>query len=563
MNKQPKKRNTKKEEKPLEEEYEEEYEEEEEEEEDEEEVKQEDSKQKIQKRETIHKNDIFDDLEGHPEDNEEVDEHKSLTDNQKEIKRASKVSSVKHTMSRHNTTLSDAILGGRVRMSFKERMIKWFQSKWFSMFMIFVTGWTMISEDLRQLAPKAIDPLFYTLILICIMIFICDIIMSWIFKNEYFPSTYFIIDIIVTLTVLFFDIGWIWYSMLGVKSLEYDDATGAYMAAMDDDGIREGTRVARAARIIRLIRLIRIFKMYRHGHAFITFVKDQKYETPQERIKRKIKGEEESKVGKKLSDLTTRRVLVLVILMLLFVPIFTINTYKEENTYFAYGLEIVGNYADDMTSSTFTTLYNGYLEEHKDIPMPITNVYVKGSSVMTFNDPDVNIKDYRPYEIELVKTDKGNVVGVFDFKYTVNLTAALGIVRSFFVCGVLIIGAIFFSRDATFLVIRPIEGMISKVNRIAKNPLEAAQEEENEALALERALFKQKKKNKGKGGKQKKKKDNDYETVKIEQTIIKIGALLALGFGEAGAKIIAENMGRGGDVNPMVPGNKVVAIFGF
>jgi hypothetical protein len=28
----------------------------------------------------------------------------------------------------------------------------------------------------------------------------------------------------------------------------------------------------------------------------------------------------------------------------------------------------------------------------------------------------------------------------------------------------------------------------------------------------------------------------------LEQTIIKIGALLALGFGEAGSKIIAENM---------------------
>jgi hypothetical protein len=28
----------------------------------------------------------------------------------------------------------------------------------------------------------------------------------------------------------------------------------------------------------------------------------------------------------------------------------------------------------------------------------------------------------------------------------------------------------------------------------------------------------------------------------LEQTIIKIGALLALGFGEAGAKIIAANM---------------------
>ncbi len=49
----------------------------------------------------------------------------------------------------------------------------------------------------------------------------------------------------------------------------------------------------------------------------------------------------------------------------------------------------------------------------------------------------------------------------------------------------------------------------------------------------------------------------------LEQTIIKIGALLALGFGEAGAKIIAANMQHSGDVDPMVKGNKVVAIFGF
>jgi len=53
------------------------------------------------------------------------------------------------------------------------------------------------------------------------------------------------------------------------------------------------------------------------------------------------------------------------------------------------------------------------------------------------------------------------------------------------------------------------------------------------------------------------------ETVVLEQTIIKIGALLALGFGEAGSKIIAQNMAGSGDVNPMIPGNKVIAIFGF
>lgn len=74
-----------------------------------------------------------------------------------------------------------------------------------------------------------------------------------------------------------------------------------------------------------------------------------------------------------------------------------------------------------------------------------------------------------------------------------------------------------------------------KVNKIAKNPLEAAQEEENTALAMEQA----KEDTRAKKKKKKKKKEGPYETVILEETIIKIGALLALGFGEAGSKIIA------------------------
>lgn len=45
------------------------------------------------------------------------------------------------------------------------------------------------------------------------------------------------------------------------------------------------------------------------------------------------------------------------------------------------------------------------------------------------------------------------------------------------------------------------------------------------------------------------------------RTIIKIGSLLALGFGEAGAEIIGQNM-RGGDsaaLNAMIPGRRVEA----
>jgi len=54
------------------------------------------------------------------------------------------------------------------------------------------------------------------------------------------------------------------------------------------------------------------------------------------------------------------------------------------------------------------------------------------------------------------------------------------------------------------------------------------------------------------------------ETEILEQLIIKIGALMALGFGEAGSEIIAKNMEQSkGDVDPLVPGKRQLCIFGF
>lgn len=57
------------------------------------------------------------------------------------------------------------------------------------------------------------------------------------------------------------------------------------------------------------------------------------------------------------------------------------------------------------------------------------------------------------------------------------------------------------------------------------------------------------------------------ETVVLEKTIIKIGSLLALGFGEAGAEIIGQNMRSGlndsAALNAMIPGKRVDAIFGY
>ena len=47
--------------------------------------------------------------------------------------------------------------------------------------------------------------------------------------------------------------------------------------------------------------------------------------------------------------------------------------------------------------------------------------------------------------------------------------------KTIFVCMVLTFGALMFSKDANDLALRPIERMIDKVNKIAKNPVKATE----------------------------------------------------------------------------------------
>ena len=53
------------------------------------------------------------------------------------------------------------------------------------------------------------------------------------------------------------------------------------------------------------------------------------------------------------------------------------------------------------------------------------------------------------------------------------------------------------------------------------------------------------------------------ETDMLELAISKMGKLLQIGFGTAGAEIIAKSLSDGGELDPMIPGQKISAIFAF
>lgn len=100
-----------------------------------------------------------------------------------------------------------------------------------------------------------------------------------------------------------------------------------------------------------------------------------------------------------------------------------------------------------------------------------------------------------------------------------------------------------FSADVEKMVIEPIEKMVQLVQKISEDPLgqQVANVTEEEGFAA------------------------GMETTILLTTITKICALMRIGFGQAGATVIAKNLrdSTGGHLNLMGPGENITSIFGF
>lgn len=90
----------------------------------------------------------------------------------------------------------------------------------------------------------------------CLILFIAEIILSAISKQDYFLTFFFWLDVVSTISMIP-DIGFIWNAMIGEGG-----ARSAKSATSVAKTSRAG-RITRVIRVIRLIRLIRIVKLYK------------------------------------------------------------------------------------------------------------------------------------------------------------------------------------------------------------------------------------------------------------------------------------------------------------
>jgi hypothetical protein len=170
--------------------------------------------------------------------------------------------------------------------------------------------------------------------------------------------------------------------------------------------------------------------------------------------------------------------------------------------------------------------------------------------------------------------DDGIVMkAVIDIREANISDAFLSIYRTLVICVILGIGTYVFSNSAFALVLEPVERMMNRVDRIRSNPLLATQMHDNTTSRHdEKKLKALAKYNTSRNflTRWNSKREllslyqTSMETEMLEKTIMRIGGLLAVGFGPAGADIVARNMASSAaGLNVMLPGKRVEAIFGF
>ena len=270
----------------------------------------------------------------------------------------------------------------------------------------------------------------------------------------------------------------------------------------------------------------------------------------------------ESRISKLISDSLTKKVIILILILLVVFPILSDDFFASNSgvTYELIAQLISASY--DLFESQNKILDRNVLYGLFDTKFPALNISYNGTVLYSTNNTKYNDSHYFRYkEVTTVFSADGQVNIVYSLLKETQLTGLLNIFQTIFVCVMLTGAAILFEHDARQLVLGPLEIMIEIVDNVAKDPINAKNVEDLQTGV--KALLNENEEGKNKNNENKNEEEENYEVSVIKAAIIKISALLAISFGEAGGEIIKKNITSGQDLNPRLKGKKKTAIFGF
>jgi class 3 adenylate cyclase len=520
------------------------------------------------------------------------------------------------------------------------------------------------------------------------VVFTAEIFLSLKGRADYPGSFFMVLDIIATVSMLL-DITW-FVEHLDTLFEGEDSDDGNANSLRSGRSAKIGAKVARIVRVVRLVRIVKLYKAY-HDARLERLRKKERLERERQGIapgefddwdeedlqdNRVRKDSQESQIGKKLSDLTIRLLIILILALLLVLPFlareevnllpfsadygadavwqafeaYEQGSHQQEDyeesmlkyiyyhNWFAYeeGQDIDLDSAKNSYSQLFWVGVSGKNDaavtskaatanireatftdwrtnarandRHTDamysygaMPQQVHGIitgdwstrcdkgsfFTLGFSMLAQKIPDVlshaigcpddlryqeSLK-YAPQTISNSQYNEYHLAFWFDIRPFIRQESVLGLATTSFVLVLLIAGSLWFMNGSNKLLVHPLEEMMTRVKEIQQNPMNAMKMSDEEFKAEQREKVKRHLTRKYvmwsfferlMGRCCEWPTEELMETSILEKTIIKLGSLLVLGFGEAGANIISHNLSGGNTVgvDAMVPGELVHCIIG-
>ena len=429
---------------------------------------------------------------------------------------------------------------------------------------IFVTLYSLFADDYRIIASyKSTDGIYdiFTIIIFCM--FLIEIIIYSLFKDEYIFSYHFWLDVVSTVSLLL-DI----------------NLVSNYINGKNNGFLSSISVVGKISRLLRVVRLVRISKLYKTLNI----------------VGAKKSGDtsRDSKVGRKMTEQATKTVIISSFILLIFLPILSADLYLSDTISIdpaCQNLKVILQMPDSATLFDTNPVYNetnlsktySAATAEKYLNYYVNHLLARYSTsdnrllkidfidgqYTYYLDPDFSKRraeemNYSTCQFESPK-EKGKMLNLViwqDYSYWTVVGAILNIIRTLFICCIVLGGSLWFGRRIHVLMIQPIERMIEKVTLLIQKPQKIK----------ERAFIKQEE-DFIKGIKleddadmdedEGKKKKEELETVRIESAINKIGILLGVGFGDAGTNLINLYLSKEGEGDLLIPGAEIEAIYGF
>ena len=442
------------------------------------------------------------------------------------------------------------------------------------------TIYALFGNDIRLLAfPPSADLGFAIVATIVFSIFSIELILNSFYEPRFFGRLFFWLDLLAILSLIP-EIPW----FIGTEVGESDTSLQRLGLARASRAARAATRIARIIRVVRIVKWVQLLstaQTMKHIRRFrrrvIRFIRPsyvfKEDETDEDPDSQRSLEVGQSKMGQAMTKLSTRKIILGIFLLLI---VFSLVDTPDPNVSIEVGLRtIYSSYLERASNPTAWFEYARLFCDYQDTKLnhPIVYMKVGNESVCCLDDflctqgyPSVSFRngselqfwclDASDLDVSLCQDDSTlAIVAHIDFTIDVTEQSTGNLLLTIYVILLLIFLSWSFQRDATSIVIGPVERMVRLLDSLASNPFITVKKK------------KAKKPNRVKTSKNEEteqmEKRAENATLVIEQVLVKVMRLLQLGLGEAGAEIMSKNLSSKGYFNPMTAGKRVRAMFGF